>query len=317
MVVGGAGLTMRAGAAAAILAVMGTLYVIGTPIGNLDDLTVRAARILAVAPVVAAEDTRVSRRLLAHLGVEARPGRARLISCNEHNWRRRLPELRAALDAGDVALITDAGAPAVSDPGAGVVAAVADAGYGVVSVPGVSAVTAALSGAGFAADRFRFLGFLPRRRGERVAVLSEAADAGETLVVFEAPHRVRATLGDIADILGEAPLAVCRELTKRHEEIWRGTAADALAYFAEPRGEFTIVVDGGGAQSARPAASASAEPFITIDAARAALLERRAAGMGGRDAVDEVTAGTGLARRVVYRLWVELDASESVSAEVG
>ena len=309
---------MRAGAAAAILAAMGTLYVIGTPIGNLDDLTVRAARILAAAPVVAAEDTRVSRRLLAHLGVEARPGRARLISCNEHNWRRRLPELRAALDDGDVALITDAGAPAVSDPGAGVVAAVAASGYGVVSVPGVSAVTAALSGAGFAADRFRFLGFLPRRRGERVAVLTEAADAGETLVVFEAPHRVRATLGDIAAVLGEAPLAVCRELTKRHEEIWRGTAADALEYFAEPRGEFTIVVDGGGgAQSARTAASVSAEPFITMDAARAALLERQAAGRGGRDAVDEVTAGTGLARRVVYRLWVELDASESASAAVG
>ena len=298
-------------AAAAILAAMGALYVIGTPIGNLDDLTVRAARILSEMPVVAAEDTRVSRRLLAHLGGEARSVKPRLVSCNEHNWRRRLPELLAALDAGDVALITDAGAPAVSDPGAGVVAAVADAGYGVVSVPGVSAVTAALSGAGFAADRFRFLGFLPRRRAERVAALTEAGDAGETLVVFEAPHRVRATLGDIADILGEAPLAVCRELTKRHEEIWRGTAADALAYFMEPRGEFTIVIDGGGVQSARPAASASGEPFITIGAARAAWLERRAAGMGGRDAVDEVTAGTGLARRMVYRLWVELDASES------
>ena len=290
---------------------MGALYVVGTPIGNLDDLTARAGRVLAGAAVVAAEDTRVSRRLLAHLGVAVGVGTdgVRLVSCNEHNWRRRVPELLAALDGGgDVALVTDAGAPGVSDPGAGVVAAVADAGYGVVSVPGVSAVTAALSVSGFAGDRFRFLGFLPRRRAERVDVLSEAADGGETLVVFEAPHRVRGTLADLAEMVGDARLAVCRELTKWHEEVWRGTALDALAYFKEPRGEFTIVIDAG--SGARPAGSA-AEPFIAIAAARVALLERRAAGMGGRDAVLEVTAGTGLARRVVYRLWVELDAVES------
>ena len=299
---------------------MGTLYVVGTPIGNLDDLTARAGRVLAGAAVVAAEDTRVSRRLLAHLGVAVGVGTdgVRLVSCNEHNWRRRVPELLAALaDGGDVALVTDAGAPGVSDPGAGVVSAVAAAGYGVVSVPGVSAVTAALSVSGFAADRFRFLGFLPRRRAERVAVLSEAADGGETLVVFEAPHRVRGTLGDLAEVVGDAPLAVCRELTKWHEEVWRGTALGALDYFVEPRGEFTIVVDGGGAQSARAsgaqsgAGAASGEPYIAINAARAALLERRAAGMSGRDAVLEVTAGTGLARRAVYRLWVELDAAGS------
>ena len=292
---------------------MGALYVVGTPIGNLDDLTVRAARVLSATPLIAAEDTRVSRRLLAHLGVSPR-----VVSCNEHNWRRRVPELLAALDGGDVALVTDAGAPGVSDPGAGVVAAAADAGYAVVRVPGVSAVTAALSVSGFAADRFRFLGFLPRRRAERVAILEEAGDAGETVVIFEAPHRVRATLGDLAEIVGDAPLAVCRELTKWHEEVWRGTAWDALGYFKEPRGEFTIVVDGGGggAQSARAAGAqsgaAAGGPYIAINAARVALLERRAAGMGGRDAVAEVTAGTGLARRVVYRLWVELDGGAGV-----
>ena len=297
-----------------ILGGMGALYVVGTPIGNLDDLTARAGRILAGAAVVAAEDTRVSRRLLAHLGVAVGVGvgtdGVRLVSCNEHNWRRRLPELLAALDSGgDVALVTDAGVPGVSDPGAGVVSAVAAAGYGVVSVPGVSAVTAALSVSGFAADRFRFLGFLPRRRAERVAALSEAADGGETLVVVESPHRVRGTLGDLAEIVGDAPLAVCRELTKWHEEVWRGTALGALEYFKEPRGEFTIVIDAG--SGARPAGSAG-EPFIAIDAARVALLERRAAGMGGRDAVLEVTAGTGLARRVVYRIWVELDGEAGV-----
>ena len=135
---------------------MGTLYVIGTPIGNLEDITVRATRILASVPLVAAEDTRVTRRLLTHL--DAKP---RLVSCNEHNWTRRLPALLDALESGDVAMVTDAGSPGISDPGAGVVVAVAEAGYQVVSVPGVSAVPAALSVAGFPADRFVFLGFLP------------------------------------------------------------------------------------------------------------------------------------------------------------
>ena len=291
---------------------MGILYVIGTPIGNLDDLTRRAARILSDTPLVAAEDTRITRRLLAHLGVSPR-----LLSCNAHNWRRRLPELLAALSNGDAALVTDAGAPAVSDPGAGVVAAVAAAGHPVVSVPGVSAVTAALSVSGFPADRFRFLGFLPRRRAERIAVLTDAAfadatlandsAAGETLVVFESPHRLRATLSDIAEVLDDAPLAICRELTKLHEEIWRGAASDALRYFTEPRGEFTIVI-GAGAKPAPPAAASapSPSPSIAIAAARQALQERRNAGMSGRDAVAEVAAGAGLPRRTVYRLWTEL-----------
>ena len=275
---------------------MGALYVIGTPIGNLEDITVRAARILASVPLVAAEDTRVTRRLLTHLDV-----RPRLLSCNEHNWRRRLPALLEALDSGDVALVTDAGAPGISDPGVGVVAAVADAGYHVVSVPGVSAVSAALSVAGFPADRFAFLGFLPRRRSERTATLGDAAGLGQTLVIFEAPHRLRATLTDIADALNDPPLAVCRELTKLHEEVWRGTASDAVDYFTEPRGEFTIVVGPMSPEDAAP----DGEPVITVAAARAALAQRRAAGMRGREAVAEVVAATGLSRRTVYALWVE------------
>ena len=275
---------------------MGVLYVIGTPIGNLEDITVRAARILASVPLVAAEDTRVTRRLLAHL--DARP---RLVSCNEHNWSRRLPALLEALADGDVALVTDAGSPGISDPGAGVVAAVAEAGYAVVSVPGVSAVSAALSVAGFPADRFAFLGFLPRRRSERTATLAAAGGLGQTLVIFEAPHRLRATLADIADALNDPPLAVCRELTKLHEEVWRGTASDAADYFAEPRGEFTIVVG----PTASEESVADGGPAITVAAARAALTQRRAVGMRGREAVAEVVAATGLPRRVVYALWVE------------
>ena len=274
---------------------MGTLYVIGTPIGNLEDITLRAARTLASVPLVAAEDTRVTRRLLAHL--DARP---RLVSCNEHNWSRRLPTLLEALESGDVALVTDAGSPGISDPGAGVVAAVAEAGYAVVGVPGVSAVAAALSVAGFPADRFVFLGFLPRRRSERSAMLTDAGGLGQPLVIFEAPHRLRAALADIADALNDPPLAVCRELTKLHEEVWRGAASDALDHFTEPRGEFTIVVGLTASEDTIDAA-----PTITVEAARQALMLRRAAGMRGREAVAEVVAATGLPRRVVYALWVE------------
>ena len=285
---------------------MGTLYVIGTPIGNLEDLTLRAGRILSAVPLVAAEDTRVTRRLLAHL--DAHP---RLLSCHEHNWKRQLPRLLDALAEGDVALATDAGSPAISDPGAGLVAAVAEAGHFVVSIPGVSAVTAALSVAGFPADRFVFFGFLPRRRSDRTVRLIEAARPAQTIVLFEAPHRLRATLADIADALNDPSIAVCRELTKLHEEVWRGTASAALDHFTEPRGEFTIVI--GPVALAAPEYSASEDELM--DAARQALMERRAAGKRGRDAVAEVVASTGLPRRAVYALWVETGASPTERRE--
>ena len=278
---------------------MGALYVIATPIGNLEDITFRAARILASVRMVAAEDTRVTRRLLAR--VEANP---RLISCHAHNWQRQLPRLLDALAEGDVALVTDAGSPAISDPGAGLVAAVAEAGYDVISIPGVSAVTAALGVAGFPADRFVFLGFLPRRRVDRAKTLSEAARLRQTIVLFEAPHRLRATLTDIADALGDPALAVCRELTKLHEEVWRGAASDALDYFTEPRGEFTIVIGPTAAQTDN-----DSDEGDIVETARQSLAEHRAAGMRGRDAVAEVVASTWLPRRVVYALWVETGGS--------
>lgn len=275
---------------------MGVLYVIGTPIGNLEDITFRAARILSAVPLVAAEDTRVTHRLLAHLSASPR-----LISCHEHNWRRRLPAILDALFEGDVAYATDAGAPAISDPGAGLTAAVADAGYPVVSIPGVSAVTSALSVAGFDADSFLFLGFLPRRRPERNQCLIEAVELRRTLVLFEAPHRLRATLADIRDVMADPPIAACRELTKIHEEVWRGTASQALDHFTVPRGEFTIIVGPVPADAPLP----NATPTLVLDAARDALSQRRAAGMHGRDAVAEVVAATGLSRRTVYAIWIE------------
>ena len=277
---------------------MGTFYVVGTPIGNLEDLTGRAARILAAVDLIAAEDTRVTRRLLNHLGLR-RP----LLSCHRHNWPARLPQLLQALESGEVALVTDAGMPAVSDPGAEITAAVAAAGFPVEVLPGPSAVTAALAAAGMPADSFLFLGFLPRRRQERQAALAQAAALPYTLVIFEAPHRLRPALADLQAILGDRQIAVCRELTKIHQEVWRGDIAGALDYFTAPRGEFVLVVAG---NTAADIGTAAADP----DAARQQLAEKRQAGLRARDAVVAVTAATGLPRREVYQLWLELQSGE-------
>lgn len=276
---------------------MGTFYVVGTPIGNLEDLTRRAARILAAVDLIAAEDTRITRRLLNHLGL-----RTPLLSCHRHNWPARLPQLLHALESGEVALVTDAGMPAVSDPGAEITAAVASAGFPVEVIPGPSAVTAALAAAGMPADSFLFLGFLPRRRRERRAALAQVAALPYTLVIFEAPHRLRPALADLQAILGQRQIAVCRELTKIHQEVWRGDIAGALDYFTAPRGEFVLVVAG---NSAPPTPKmAAADP----DTARQQLAEKRQSGLRARDAVAAVTAATGLPRREVYQLWLELKA---------
>ena len=273
---------------------MGTLYVVGTPIGNLEDITLRAARVLGEVSLVAAEDTRVTRRLLNHLGI-----RVPLVSCNEHNWRARLPELLRALESGDAALVTDAGMPGVSDPGAPLVREVAVAGFPVAAVPGPSAVTTALAVSGLAADSFLFLGFLPRRRKERRERLAEIARFRETLVIFEAPHRLRATLEDLRAVLGDRDMAVCRELTKLHEEVRRGTVSAMLEHFASARGEFVLVVAGAEQGTEQDGVGTGTE------AARRQLAELRETGVRAREAVAEVMAATGLPRREVYRLWVE------------
>ena len=217
----------------------GTLFVVGTPIGNLEDLSPRAARVLGQVPMVAAEDTRVARRLLSHLGAHPR-----LISFNEHNWAQRLDTVLQTLEQNDVALVSDAGMPGISDPGRELVAAAAALGARVESVPGPSAVTTALAVSGLPADAFQFLGFLPRRRKDRQERLREASSSPLTQVMFEAPHRLRATLEDIANAFADRHLAVCRELTKLHEEVFRGTATEALEHFQSPRGELVLVLAG-------------------------------------------------------------------------
>ena len=277
---------------------MGTLYVIGTPIGNLEDLTFRAARVLGDVVLVAAEDTRVTGRLLRHLNISVRT-----VSYNEHNQSRRLPLLLEALAAGDVALVTDAGTPGVSDPGSGLVSAAVDAGHRVEVVPGVSAVTAALSVSGMPADQFRFLGFLPRRSGDRRARLAPLTQSPDTLVLFEAPHRLQATLADLLDTLGDREVAVGRELTKLHEEVFRGPVSEAITHFAGPRGEFVIVVRGASQQ-----ALDTGPDEETLAEASRRLRELRAAGVGSRYAVAQVCTALGLPRNTAYRLWIESES---------
>lgn len=274
---------------------MGTLFVVGTPIGNLGDITARAVSVLGQAALIAAEDTRVTRRLLNHLGIKTR-----LTSYHEHNWRARLPYLLEALASGDVALVADAGMPAVSDPGSQLVSGAAAAGFPVEVVPGVSALTSALAVSGFNADTFFFEGFLPRRPNERRARLRSAGLLPVTLVLFEAPHRLRATLADILAELGDREVAVCRELTKLHQEVFRGTVAQALEHFQVPLGEFVLVVQGApgdGLPIGPPAAQ--------LEEARRQLAGLRAEGIRGKDAVARVAEALGMPKNVVYRLWLE------------
>ena len=282
---------------------MPTLYIVGTPIGNLEDLTPRAARVLAEVALVAAEDTRVTRRLLSHLGIHPRT-----TSFHQHNWRDKLDGVLAHLADGDVALVADAGMPGISDPGSELVTAAAQAGFKVEVVPGPSAVTAALALSGFSGDAFLFLGFLPRRKKDRRATLHRAAASAVPLVAFEAPHRLRAMLADVEAVFGDRPLVVCRELTKFYEEVFRGTATQALEHFASPRGEVVLVVQGSteddGVSFNYPD---GADNQADVDAdLRVKLASLRQDGVGAKEAVARVAEITGLAKNRVYQVWVEL-----------
>jgi 16S rRNA (cytidine1402-2'-O)-methyltransferase len=266
---------------------MGTLFVVATPIGNLEDITVRALRVLREATLIAAEDTRTTRKLLAHYRIGTR-----LLSYNEHNTRQRTPQLLTALAEGDIALVSEAGTPGVSDPGHELIVAALEAGLGVISVPGPSAVIAALTASGLPMREFTFLGFSPRRAGERRRALAAVAAEPRTMVLFEAPHRLRQTLEDIRATLGERRIAVCRELTKAFEEVFRGTISEAISHYAEPRGEFTLVVEG--------ATGVTSEPGE--DAIVRELKQHLSDGVSVRDSAAQVAAELGVPRRLVYKL---------------
>ncbi|WP_419923805.1 16S rRNA (cytidine(1402)-2'-O)-methyltransferase [Candidatus Poriferisocius sp.] len=269
----------------------GRLVLVATPIGNLGDLSPRAVEALAGADVVACEDTRRTGKLLAYAGVSA----PRLLVVNERTEAAGAVEIaRLAVDGKTVVLVSDAGTPSVSDPGARVVKAVLDEGGEVEAVPGPSAALAALVVSGLPTGRFCFEGFLPRKgrhRADRIAVLARES---RTMVLFEAPHRLARTLEDLAAALGgDRAVAIVREQTKLHEEVWRGTLDDAAvrANSAEPRGEHVLVLAGCGDQTP------PSESQI-----RAALDERLADGLSRRDAAAAVAADLGVSRRVVYQI---------------
>ncbi len=269
----------------------GVLVLAATPIGSLADAPPRLRTELAGADVVAAEDTRRLSRLLAGLGVASR---ARVVSYFEGNEARRTPELLEALLAGDrVVLVTDAGMPSVSDPGYRLVSAAVQAGVRVTVVPGPSAALSALAVSGLPVDRFCFEGFLPRKSGERARRLAEVAAEQRTLIFFEAPHRLGATLGAMADAFGaDRPAAVCRELTKTYEEVRRGPLAELAEWAREGvRGEVTLVVGG--------AAPAGPEEVDGAELARR-VSDRVEAGATRRDAIAAVAEDAGIPRRVVY-----------------
>jgi 16S rRNA (cytidine1402-2'-O)-methyltransferase len=269
---------------------VGTLYLVSTPIGNLEDITLRALRVLRAVSLIAAEDTRTTRKLLSHYDVHTP-----LTSYNEHNRRAKTPHLLEAMVEGDVALVSEAGTPAISDPGQQLVAAAWEAGFQVVPVPGPSVLTAALSVSGLSTRRFGYLGFLPRQPGPLRRLLRSVRDAAETLVAFEAPHRLRATLAILREELGDRQVAVCHELTKVHEEVFRGCLSEAAEHFLEPRGEFTLVVEG------RSEGIAAAEEPADL---RAEIQRLRAAGVPAREALPGLSLRFGLPRRQLYRLWL-------------
>jgi 16S rRNA (cytidine1402-2'-O)-methyltransferase len=275
---------------------MGTLYLVGTPIGNLEDVTLRALRVLKEVTLIAAEDTRRARILARRYEIETP-----ITSYFEGNKLTKLDTVLGALDTGDVALISEAGMPGLSDPGYELICAAIERGYLVVPVPGPSAPVTALVVSGLPSDSFLYLGFLPRRRSERYGLLSKVAQEQRTLIVFEAPHRLRASLADIETVLGDRPLAVCRELTKLHEEVWRGGISEARAHFDEvqPRGEFTLVIGGAPGESER----------WDGDRVRTALEELLAQGVPRPAAARRVAAASGWSRSEVYELGLKDEPS--------
>jgi 16S rRNA (cytidine1402-2'-O)-methyltransferase len=274
----------------------GILYLVGTPIGNLEDMTFRAIATLKQVDLIAAEDTRHTGKLLHHFGIDTPQ-----ISYHEHNAHRRVPELVEKLQQGlAIALVTDAGMPAISDPGVELVQGCIDAGLRIVPIPVVTAGIAALTASGFDTQYFGFDGFLPtdkKKRRDRLDILRAEV---RTMILYEAPHRLLRTLADLAETLGQnRRIAIARELTKLHEQFWRGTLSEAITYFTEypPKGEFTLVLEG---------AVPSAKPLWTEDVVIKELQNLIDAGVSRSDASRQLAELTDLPRRQVYQLALSL-----------
>ena len=269
---------------------MGTLYIVPTPIGNLEDMTLRALRILREVSLIAAEDTRTSRVLTRHYEIDTP-----MTSYHEHNQLAKLDEIFAVLKSGHVALISDAGTPGISDPGYELIAEAIERGYQVVPLPGANALTTALVGSGLASDRFVYLGFLPRKSAALRELLAGYTERSETLVAYESPYRLRESLAMIVDVLGDQRrICVAREISKMFEQFYRGTARELCDRFAKdnPRGEVTLVIAG-----ADPNVAAWSEAQV-----KRALLERLDAGEALSRAASEVAKLAGWKKNAVYRL---------------
>ncbi|NJL36118.1 MAG: 16S rRNA (cytidine(1402)-2'-O)-methyltransferase [Leptolyngbyaceae cyanobacterium RM2_2_4] len=280
----------------------GTLYVVGTPIGNLEDMTFRAVRILQTVDAIAAEDTRHTGKLLQHFQISTPQ-----VSYHDHNRHSRLPELLERLRQGKaIALVTDAGMPGISDPGYELVKACTDEGITVVPVPGASAGVTALSVSGLATDRFIFEGFLPPKGQERRDRLEALQTEARTLILYESPHRLRQTLKDLSEVLGTGrAIALARELTKLHEEVWRGSLEEAIAHYRdrEPQGEFTLVIAG----------SELVEPMLSESALRAELQQLLSQGLSRSQASRQLAQKTSLSRRQIYQLALAIPDADSES----
>lgn len=278
-----------------------SLYVVSTPIGNLDDITLRALKVLKEVALIAAEDTRRTAILLRHYGIATLS-----TSFHQHNERRKAPVLLAALARGEsVALVSDAGTPVVSDPGLHLVDAALRQGVSVVAIPGASAVMAALVTSGFPGDSFRFLGFAPSRSIDRKQWFRELAMEARTTIFFEAPHRIRATLEEIANVLGERPIALNRELTKIHEEVHRGPASAVLRQLSTTKGEFSIVL--------APLPSAKSVQRLASDEQISDYFHQMTNSVGAarRSAIAATAKHFGMSAKSVYSIVEKLKAMRS------
>ncbi len=274
---------------------MGTLYIVGTPIGNLGDFSPRAVEVLQTVDFIAAEDTRVTLKLLNHFEIHST-----LISYHEHNAAARGPELLERLLRGENgAIVTDAGMPCISDPGEGLVALCHENGVEIATVPGPTAAMTALAASGLPTGKFLFEGFLPIKKGERDSALQTVCRLPHTLIFYEAPHRLRQTLAALLEGLGNRPITLCRELTKLHEEMQRTTLAKAVEEYTtrEPRGEYVLIV--AGAEESDPAAR------MTLEQAAALVCRLAADGQSLSDAAKQVAKETGYRKGELYRLALE------------
>jgi 16S rRNA (cytidine1402-2'-O)-methyltransferase len=271
---------------------MAVLYIVATPIGNLEDISLRALRILREVKLIAAEDTRKTLRLLTHYDIKTP-----MTSYYEHNKITKLDYILEKLAEYDVALVSEAGMPGISDPGYELVAAAAQRNILIVPVPGPSAVIAGLAVSGLPTDNFKFIGFLPGRTAARQRALATIKDEPGTIIALETPHRLHAALDDVLFTLGDRRITVCRELTKMHEEIFRGTVAEAISHFNNPRGEFTLIIEGKGNNQKRE---------ITSDV-ESMLHKLYLQGASAKEAITQISGQTGLKRKELYQTWLKLD----------